>query len=118
MDIPDCPLPFVMPVVDIEKSYKPLFTEIGKAAQGSRVTGYQLTESLEAFSPFYGNFYVENIEDRDVFEKILKSPKARLLMIIPVRTDDGLKQLIKDRYTRIISDTDKDVEIWERGVQD
>ncbi len=38
-------------------------------------------------------------------------------MIIPVRTDDGLKQLIKERYTRIVSDTDKDVEIWKRGVE-
>ena len=46
-------VPFVIPVVDIEKSYKPLFTEIGKAVEGTRVTGYQLTESLDAFSPFY-----------------------------------------------------------------
>ena len=111
-------VPFVIPVVDIEKSYKPLFTEIGKAVEGTRVTGYQLTESLEAFSPFYGNFYVENIEDRDVFEKILKSPKTLYLMVKPVRADEGLKQLIKDRYTRIISDASKDVEIWKRGVQD
>ncbi len=111
-------VPFVIPVVDTMKSYKPLFTEIGKHAGGSQVTGYQLTESLEAFSPFYGNFYVNNIEDRSVFEKILKSPKTSYLMIIPVRTDDGLKQLIKDRYTLLISDTDKDVQIWKRGNKD
>lgn len=111
-------IPFVIPVVDIQKSYKPLFTQIGEHARGSQVTGYQLTESLEAFSPFYGNFYVENIENRDVFEKLLKSPKTTYLMIIPVRTDKGLRQIIEERYTRIISDTDKDVEIWKRGVED
>jgi len=110
-------IPFVIPLVDIQKSYKPLFTQIGEYANGSQVTGYQLTESLEAFSPFYGNFYVENIENRDVFEKLIKSPGPSYLMIIPVRTDDGLKQLIKERYTRIVSDTDKDVEIWKRGVE-
>ncbi|HEY9162911.1 MAG TPA: glycosyltransferase family 39 protein [Desulfomonilia bacterium] len=110
-------IPFVIPLVDIQKSYKPLFTQIGEYANGSQVTGYQLTESLEAFSPFYGNFYVENIENRDVFEKLIKSPGTSYLMIIPVRTDDGLKQLIKERYTRIVSDTDKDVEIWKRWVE-
>jgi 4-amino-4-deoxy-L-arabinose transferase-like glycosyltransferase len=111
-------IPFVIPVVDIQKSYEPLFTQIGEHARGSQVTGYQLTESLEAFSPFYGNFFVENIENRDVFEKLIKSPGTSYLMIIPVRTDEGLKKLIKDRYTRIISDTDKDVEIWKRGIED
>jgi 4-amino-4-deoxy-L-arabinose transferase-like glycosyltransferase len=108
-------IPFVIPVIDTQKTYKPLFTEIGKISEASNVTGYHLTESIEAFSAFYGNFYVENIEDRDVFEKLLLSPKTKMLVLIPPRTDEGLMKTIKERYTLVISDKDKDIDIWKRG---
>jgi hypothetical protein len=43
------------------KSYKQFFEDMGDRVSGKPVIGYNLTETVEAFSPFYGRFFVENI---------------------------------------------------------
>ncbi len=112
--------PVAVPTVDQMKTLKPFFTRVGREVAHKKVIGFELTETVEALSPFYGSFYVDNIENRDIFSSMLKEGTANYILVLPSRLDDGLKRLISSRY--LLSDSvahgkgpiriRKDIELW------
>jgi hypothetical protein len=111
-------VPALFPQIDKAKGYKDLFTHMGSIVAHEPVAGYQLTETIEALSPFYGGFYVENIEDRRMFEKMLREGNLVYVIILPTRIDKDLRALLMSRGMLLLKDaspTRKDIELWKIG---
>ena len=111
-------VPALFPQIDKAKGYKDLFTHMGSIVAHEPVAGYQLTETIEALSPFYGGFYVENIEDRRMFERFITGRKTAYAIILPSRMDENLYALLKANGTLLINEDSrlrKDIELWRFG---
>ncbi len=111
-------IPALFPQIDKAKGYKDLFSHMGSIVAHEPVAGYQLTETIEALSPFYGGFYVENIEDRRMFEKMLREGNLVYVIILPTRIDKDLGALLMSRGMLLLKDaspTRKDIELWKIG---
>lgn len=110
--------PAVFPQIDQHKSYKNLFVQMGRIVAAQPVAGYRLSETFEALAPFYGGFYVENIEDRRIFEQYLARKDSAYAMILPSRLDAGLKRQLEQNGTPLINAPTrmrKDIELWKIG---
>jgi len=110
--------PAVFPHIDQQKGYKSLFVRMGKIVAGQPVAGYQLSETVEALAPFYGGFYVENIEDRRTFKQYLSQKGTAYAVILPSRLDEGLRKQLLSNGIPLIRTTArmrKDIELWKIG---
>ncbi|GEM_PF-4675669 len=111
-----------IPVIDHMKTLQPFFTRIGTQLTHTRIIGYDLAETVEALSPFYGGFYIDNIENRDIFSNLSKTGTASYVWVLPARPDTELKRLISLRY-QLIDSVDaggrshrrirKNVQLWK-----
>ena len=107
--------PVVIPQIDTIKSYKPFFQACGKIVTRQEVAGYQLTETVEALCPFYGQFFIENIEEKEVFKQELTSSDAGYLMVLPSRLDKELQERITSRGKMVLETRGhllKKIQLW------
>jgi 4-amino-4-deoxy-L-arabinose transferase-like glycosyltransferase len=108
--------PAVFPQLDQQKGYKDLFIRMGRIVAGQGVVGYQLNETVEALAPFYGGFFVENIEEKRTFIKILKRNDKAYVIVLPSRLRTSIKSILAARGVRLIKDEAglrKDIELWK-----
>lgn len=95
--------PVLVPRIDMIKSYKPFFVEAGHIVAQQDVAGYRLTETVEALCPFYGQFYIDSIEQPDIFEQLLASQHdPEYLIVLPSRIDEKLKECIMAKGDMIL----------------
>lgn len=107
--------PALFPRIDQSKGYKQLFTEFGKIVSHMEVTGFKLTETVEALGPFYGDFPVKNIEDREQFIDALKSRKEGYVIVLPRRMDDELYKELSSRAELVHEGgggMKREIELW------
>jgi len=110
--------PAAFPQIDQQKGYKDIFMRMGVLVADRPVAGYQLSETVEALAPFYGRFYVENIEDRNTFKQYLAQKDTAYAVILPSRLDAGLKRQLETNGTLLITTTTRmrrDIELWKIG---
>ena len=108
--------PVVIPQIDTMKSYKPFFQEAGKIVEQQEVAGYHLTETVEALCPFYGQFFIENIEGKKVFEQEIASRDTGYLMVLPGRVDKELQEHITSRAEMVLETKGqllKKIQLWK-----
>ncbi|HOM28952.1 MAG TPA: glycosyltransferase family 39 protein [Deltaproteobacteria bacterium] len=74
--------PFIIPVVDKEKSYREFYRQAGAMVSDGQVIGYGLNETVEAYSPFYGGFYVLNFKDPEHYSRALRSMKTGYALVM------------------------------------
>lgn len=111
--------PAVSQQIDQHKSYKDLFMHMGRIVADQPVVGYQLTETVEALSLFYGGFYTENIEERHAFEQFLARKPHAYAIVLPSRLDAGLQARLQANGVRIIRDEAgmrRTIELWKIGT--
>jgi 4-amino-4-deoxy-L-arabinose transferase-like glycosyltransferase len=112
--------PAIFPQIDTQKGYKDLFVQMGRVVADQPVVGYRLNETVEALAPYYGNFYVESIDDRLAFRQFILSKRTGYALVLPSRLDPGLKTRLKNTSIPLIRDTSrtrKDIELWKLGNQ-
>ncbi|HQI80705.1 MAG TPA: glycosyltransferase family 39 protein [Deltaproteobacteria bacterium] len=74
--------PIIIPVVDREKSYREFYEQAGAMVKGGQVIGCGLNETVEAYSPFYGGFYVMNFKDPEHYSRALRSMKTGYILVM------------------------------------
>jgi len=107
--------PVLIPRIDTLKSYKPFFQEAGKIVNQQEVIGYQLTETIEALSPFYGEFFSENVTDKDAFAREISSGDHTFVWVLPSRLDEHLRESIASKGEMVLeakSPTLKNIQLW------
>jgi len=62
--------------VDSHKSYKPFYQKASGVVGRERVISYKPSETVMAFCPFYGGFFVEPVDDKAQFEQKVLSKEA------------------------------------------
>ena len=105
----------IFPQLDTLKTYKPFFREAGRIAGKDTVIGYNLNETMQAFSPFYGGFPVENISDRNQFSQIVTTGKAQYVLFQPKKNDMDLSHLLElngQRLLKIENQEKRPTEFW------
>jgi 4-amino-4-deoxy-L-arabinose transferase-like glycosyltransferase len=108
-------IPALFPLIDQSKGYKQLFTEFGEIVSHREVTGFKLTETVEALGPFYGDFTVKNIEDREKFIDALKGRKEGYVIVLPSRMDEGLYKELSSRAELVHEGggaMKREIELW------
>jgi hypothetical protein len=78
-----------------------------------KVIGYNLSETVEAFSPFYGGFHVESIEDKKQYEQMVLSGSSRYVLI--ERPDPDQMKIIEPRGEKLLETTGherKGLQLW------
>lgn len=108
--------PALVPQIDQSKSYKQIFTDIGREVSHREAIGYNLTETIEALGPFYGGFPVRNIEDRAQFIKALDDHESSYIIVLPKRLDPGLREELAARASLIDrrgGSTRREIELWK-----
>ncbi len=108
--------PVAIPQVDKGKSYKETFEEMGALVDHKQVVGYNLTETVEGLSRFYGKFYVKNIEDRGLFMHAIENHEAEYIMILPGRDDDGMRKELAAKARMVFrngGEMRREVELWK-----
>ncbi len=114
--------PVFIPRIDAMKSYKPFFSQAGAIVNQESVVGYQLTETVEALSPFYGEFFTKNTNDKEAFEQEITSGDSRYVMVLPSRLDEGLRSQLASSGQKVLEtsmDTLKSMQLWRmnKGVK-
>jgi 4-amino-4-deoxy-L-arabinose transferase-like glycosyltransferase len=94
--------PLFFPQIDTLKTYKPFFREAGRIIGQDKVIGNNLTETVEAFSPFYGGFTVETVSDKKSFEQMILSKAAQYAIILPDRSDENLLKLLGSQGEKVL----------------
>jgi len=110
--------PTAFPQIDQQKGYKDLFEQMGMVVAEQPVVGYQLNETVEALAPFYGGFFVDNIEDRRTFKRFLAHEHAGYAVVLPSRLDAGLQTRLQRNGRPLINATTrmrKEIELWKIG---
>jgi len=79
-------------LMDTMKTCKPFYQEASRIVGGGKVIGYNLTETVEAFSAFYGGFIAESIEDKNACEYMILS-KTVPYVIVDQSNESMLKPL-------------------------
>jgi 4-amino-4-deoxy-L-arabinose transferase-like glycosyltransferase len=107
--------PLLYPQIDQVKSYKGFFTDLGKTVSNKPLIGYHLTETMEALCPFYGGVYADNIQDKNLFEEILRGQGEKYAVVQLKRQDDTMKVFLNSKG-QLISATKgwgtEKVELW------
>jgi 4-amino-4-deoxy-L-arabinose transferase-like glycosyltransferase len=99
--------------VDTLKTYEPFFRQAGRIVGQEKVIGYNLTETVEAFSPFYGGFPVNSIEDKKRYEQMVLSRSFRYVLV--ERPDPELMKIIGPRGEKLLATTGrerKELQLW------
>ena len=107
--------PVVIPQIDTMKSYKPFFQASGKIVNQQEVSGYHLTETVEALCPFYGQFFIEHIEKKEIFKQEITSNDAEYLMVLPSRLDKELQEHLTSRGEMVLETKGhllKKIQLW------
>lgn len=107
--------PVLIPRIDTMKSYKPFFQEAGKIVNQQEVIGYQLTETIEALSPFYGEFFSENVTDKDAFAREISSGDHTFVWVLPSRLDKNLREIIASKGVMVLETRSralKEIQLW------
>lgn len=110
--------PVLFPQIDRHKGYKDLFVAMGRIVTDRPVAGFQLNETVEALAPFYGGFWVENIEDRHSFEQFLARKTPAYAIVLPGRLDAELQARLQRSGVRLIKDANhmrREIELWKLG---
>jgi 4-amino-4-deoxy-L-arabinose transferase-like glycosyltransferase len=108
-------VPFLYPQIDQVKSYKGFYQEVGRAVSNKTLIGYHLNETAEALCPFYGGIYADNIEDKNLFTKIVQGGGAEYAILSSRRLDPDLKALLDSRGGPVIIDKSwgsEKMELW------
>jgi hypothetical protein len=108
--------PVLMPQIDQLKSYKPLFEDLGEKIGSDTVIGYKLTETIEAYSLFYGGFAVDNTDEGEVFAEKLKSGAARYAIALTKRLKPEQRDLLQERGEKLLEESGKwreKIELWK-----
>jgi 4-amino-4-deoxy-L-arabinose transferase-like glycosyltransferase len=103
---------------DRQKSYKDLFVRMGRIVADSPVAGYDLNESVEAFSAFYGGFHPRNIEKRAAFEEAIRERRYGYVILFEKRVDARLRSLLQAKgevQLKDASDMRRGIELWKIG---
>lgn len=77
--------------IDAHKSYKPFYQKASDIIGKERVISYNPSETVMAFCPFYGGFFVEHVDDKAQFEKKVLSKEA--LFVLDEKNKGGLEGL-------------------------
>jgi hypothetical protein len=112
--------PLVFPQVDAMKTYKPFFQLAGSIVGHEKVIGNNLTETVEAFSPFYGGFLVETIPETEAFEQMVLSKAAPYALILPGKTDQGLLKILASQGKKVLETGGKgrrNTQLWRLSAQ-
>jgi 4-amino-4-deoxy-L-arabinose transferase-like glycosyltransferase len=105
--------------LDTLKTYKPFFQETGRIVGKGAVIGYNLTETAQAFCPFYGGFSAQNIPDRNQFTQMVSSGKARYVLFLPTKGTMDLGHLLGSNGQRLLKIENQEkraTELWRLGV--
>ncbi|HVN71887.1 MAG TPA: glycosyltransferase family 39 protein [Desulfomonilia bacterium] len=88
--------------VDTLKTYKPFFQEAGRYVGKEEVIGYNLSETVLAFCPFYGGFHAENVSDKNRFMEMVSQKKTRYVLFLPKKSDMDLGHLLASNGLRLL----------------
>jgi len=111
--------PILFPVIDRQKTYKQFFVSAGEVVADKTVIGYRLTESMEAFSAFYGGFNVVNIENYNFFTQIISGQNRVYVLILPQRLDEQHLTFLRSRGKQLAvkhAKWTREIELWEIGA--
>jgi 4-amino-4-deoxy-L-arabinose transferase-like glycosyltransferase len=104
------------PVVDQYKSYKEMYTTMGKLISNEKVAGYYINETVEALGNFYGGFNAGNIEDRTDLAWTVDTGDSRFIIVFPGRMDRTLKRYLRSRADLVYEAGGKhrrEIELWK-----
>jgi hypothetical protein len=91
---------------------------MGRIVAASPVAGYDLHESVEAFSAFYGAFHPRNMGKRSAFEEAVRERRYAFVILFEKRIDAGLRSLLRSKGELLLkdaSDMRRGIELWKIG---
>lgn len=94
--------PFIIPLVDKEKSYREFYEQAGAIISDGQVIGCGLNETVEAFSPFYGGFYVMNFKDPEHYSRALRGMKTGYVLVMDGHVRNRDMEYLAQRATPVV----------------
>lgn len=103
-------MPFYL-LVDTMKTCEPFYREAARIVGRDKVVGCNLTETVEAYSGFYGGFIAESVDDEHVCEHLILS--GTVPYVIVDQSDERMLKHLAFRGEKVLHMDGK----WRRNTQ-